>query len=327
MTLPRKIAAPAGAAVTGSDVDRSKDFSRSCADHQPPLTTAYQPPSLLRATSLRPRDPSIHRNQTRTTSPAVAAAHHRSTTAVPTPHRERKQQDLRYADPDRSHSPEAAEQRRSRGTRSTPRAPEKPLATPCESPRPACTSRRRTQPLIRTPRAHPGAERRRDQRAQPQLRAAAHAVHTQAAPIARTEAAAPASHPPPAAATDGQIWPRQIEPPWQPRGSLAQPTTQLPGAAAAAQHARAPAAATRRRAAVPCRQRAATSLERLPARAATSRGERKPRRRLRRPGFAWRRLVAAARRREEVGERGRPGMGARQPPLAGATGAREPKLS
>jgi hypothetical protein len=74
MTLPRKITAPAGAAVTGSDGYRSKDFSRSCADHHPPPTTAYQPPPLLRATSLRPRDPAIHRNQTRTTSRAVAAA-------------------------------------------------------------------------------------------------------------------------------------------------------------------------------------------------------------------------------------------------------------
>ena len=74
MTLSRKIAAPASAAVTGSDGDQSKDFSRSCADHQPPPTTAYQPPPLLRATSLRPQDPSVHRNQTHTTSPAVAAA-------------------------------------------------------------------------------------------------------------------------------------------------------------------------------------------------------------------------------------------------------------
>ena len=36
MTLPRKIATPAGAAVAGSGEDRSKDFSRRCADHLPP---------------------------------------------------------------------------------------------------------------------------------------------------------------------------------------------------------------------------------------------------------------------------------------------------
>ncbi|XBH76625.1 hypothetical protein VPH35_103235 [Triticum aestivum] len=40
-TLPRKIAAPAGAAVVGSGEDRSKDFSRRCADHLPPPTAAH----------------------------------------------------------------------------------------------------------------------------------------------------------------------------------------------------------------------------------------------------------------------------------------------
>ncbi|XBJ16052.1 hypothetical protein VPH35_007777 [Triticum aestivum] len=40
-TLPRKITAPAGAAVTGSGEDQSKDFSRRCADHLPPPTAAH----------------------------------------------------------------------------------------------------------------------------------------------------------------------------------------------------------------------------------------------------------------------------------------------
>ncbi|KAF7095540.1 hypothetical protein CFC21_097685 [Triticum aestivum] len=40
-TLPRKIMTPAGIAVAGSGEDRSKDFSRRCADHLPPLTAAH----------------------------------------------------------------------------------------------------------------------------------------------------------------------------------------------------------------------------------------------------------------------------------------------
>jgi hypothetical protein len=40
-TLPRKITAPAGAAVAGSEKDRSKDFSRRCADHLLPPTAAH----------------------------------------------------------------------------------------------------------------------------------------------------------------------------------------------------------------------------------------------------------------------------------------------
>ncbi|XBH98605.1 hypothetical protein VPH35_128093 [Triticum aestivum] len=40
-TLPRKITAPAGAAVASSDEDRSKDFSRRCADHMSPPIAAH----------------------------------------------------------------------------------------------------------------------------------------------------------------------------------------------------------------------------------------------------------------------------------------------
>ena len=41
MTLPRKITAPAGAAVAGSGENWSKDFSRTCVDHLPPPTAAH----------------------------------------------------------------------------------------------------------------------------------------------------------------------------------------------------------------------------------------------------------------------------------------------
>jgi hypothetical protein len=51
-TLPRKTAAPAGAAVAGSGEDRSKDFSRRCADHLPPPTAAHEPPPLPRPTPI-----------------------------------------------------------------------------------------------------------------------------------------------------------------------------------------------------------------------------------------------------------------------------------
>ncbi|XBH54755.1 hypothetical protein VPH35_076988 [Triticum aestivum] len=50
-TLPRKTAATAGAAVAGSGEDRSKDFSRRCADPPPP-TAAHEPPPLPRPTPI-----------------------------------------------------------------------------------------------------------------------------------------------------------------------------------------------------------------------------------------------------------------------------------
>ncbi|XBH57869.1 hypothetical protein VPH35_079403 [Triticum aestivum] len=84
--LSRKIMAPAGAAVAGSDEDRSKDFSRRCADHLPPSTAAHQSPPAeadlnLTAGSHDPPRPETHQPRPKlpSTTAATHAASHRVT--------------------------------------------------------------------------------------------------------------------------------------------------------------------------------------------------------------------------------------------------------
>lgn len=79
MTLPRKMprAPPSPAPKkTGARISPGDD-------HLQPPTPAHQPPPAEADLNL-PQDPTIHHEQTRTAPLAVAAVHHRSTTATTT---------------------------------------------------------------------------------------------------------------------------------------------------------------------------------------------------------------------------------------------------